>query len=64
MAAVRKIKSRHIHARFQQPLQNPRMARSRTDGADDFGMSKTHCDSQNPRRTDSSLRLPAQAGSE
>jgi hypothetical protein len=42
MAAMGKIHSRHIHARFEQPLQNSRIARCRTDGADDFGMSKIH----------------------
>src|SRR5260370_20697608 len=42
MAAMRKIHSRHIHTRFEQPVQNPRIGRCRTNGADDFGMSKTH----------------------
>jgi hypothetical protein len=42
VASVRKIQPRDIHPRFQQPLQNPRIARCRTNRANDFGMSKAH----------------------
>src|ERR1700741_2742046 len=56
MAAMRKIQSSYVHARFQQPPQNPGGARCRTYGANDFGMSKAHRDNQKPRRRDSSLR--------
>src|SRR6201987_5178657 len=56
MAAMRKIQSSYVHARFEQPAQNPGGARCRTYGADDFGMSKAHRDHQKPRRRDSSLR--------
>jgi hypothetical protein len=56
MAAMRKIHSRYVHAGFEQPLQNSRIARSRTDRADDFGMSKTHRDNQKAKWRDSSLR--------
>jgi hypothetical protein len=42
VAAMGEIQSRHIHTRFQQPFQNPRLARRRPDGANDFGVSKTH----------------------
>ena len=42
VVAVREIQARHVHACFEQPAQDARIARSRTDGANNFGMSKTH----------------------
>jgi hypothetical protein len=64
MAAVGKIQARNIHARFQQSLQNPRMVRCRTNSANDFGMSKTHCDNQNQEGEIPRCACLRQAGSE
>src|SRR5215467_911844 len=42
VAAVRKIQTRHIHARLQQAPQHARMARSGTDRTYNFGVAKIH----------------------
>src|SRR5258706_595519 len=40
--AVREIEARDVHARVQQPFDGARRAAGRPDGADNFGVAKSH----------------------
>src|ERR1700687_3156362 len=42
MSAVRKIEPRHVHPRSQQAVDHPRRTTRWPNGADNFGVPKTH----------------------